>query len=160
MECCSAVKYNTIMKFAGKWMKLEKNHSDWVHTVPKRQKFVCSHLCVDIIYKIKENHAVVHRPREAKKQEGLRNGQKSPWEGEMESILRRDHANHMRFRVGGFRCREEENSGRNVWNRGMLHEQGRNVVQWKVNGIYGSNLSKEVGGKEPESVLFCNQARP
>ena len=37
MEYYSAVKNNDIMKFAGKWIELEKNHSERSNLVPERQ---------------------------------------------------------------------------------------------------------------------------
>lgn len=38
----------------------------------EKANILCTHLQVDMNYKIKDNHATVHKPREAKYQRGLK----------------------------------------------------------------------------------------
>lgn len=38
---------------------------------------------------------------------------------------------------------EEDNPGRNNWNWRAFHEQGSNLAQWKLSGIYQGDTSKD-----------------
>ena len=59
MEYYSAVKNNDIMKFKGKWIELKKLI---LHKVTQTQKDKHGMF----IYRVKDNHAIIHRPRETK----------------------------------------------------------------------------------------------
>ena len=66
MVYCSAVKNNDSMKFAGKWMKLEKknNHPELDNQDPERHSMYS--LISNISCKVKDNQATIHRPTEAR----------------------------------------------------------------------------------------------
>ena len=61
MESYSALKNNVILKFVGKWMKLEKHILREV-TETRKDKYSMSSL----ICKTKDNQPIVHSPRQAR----------------------------------------------------------------------------------------------
>ena len=73
-ETGAYTQWNTIqllktdMKFAGKCRELESIFLSEV-TSAKRMHTVCTHLEVDIVHKIQDTHATLHRSKEVK-QEG------------------------------------------------------------------------------------------
>ena len=64
MEYSSAVKNKDIQKFADKWMELEKNHSEGGN--PDSERRTGYVLTDKWILTVKDNHAAIHKPREAK----------------------------------------------------------------------------------------------
>ena len=65
VEYYSAVKNNGIIKFAGKWIELEKNHPKCTNPDLERQISIYS-LVRDFSCKVKDNDATIHRLKVAK----------------------------------------------------------------------------------------------
>ena len=66
MEYYTAVKTNDILKFACKWMELEKKHPEWGNPDPERKtQYVLTHKCIlDVKQKNKQtNKQLAYSPQ-------------------------------------------------------------------------------------------------
>ena len=68
------------MKFSGKWMELEKKIILSEVTEIQKGKYDMYTLINDISYKVKDNHATLHRSKYAKQEERLQQGIKWSWQ--------------------------------------------------------------------------------
>ena len=63
-------KKNAILKFAGKWLELEKKNILSEVTMIQKANIVCTHSQVDTKHKAKDNQATIHNLRETREKRG------------------------------------------------------------------------------------------
>lgn len=91
--------YTYILKNSGKWMEVAKKILNET-TQSRRTNMSCTHLKLDISCKENDSHAIIHRPREPKKQGGPKRGHKDlPGKGN-----RIDFLGGLRWEQEGIRC--------------------------------------------------------